>query len=111
MNTRYRWLCAGGLALGLSLAGVAQADTLLIDRTRQAATVELPRRGMLMDQVLAQFGEPQSRVAPVGGDRPQHPPITRWVYPEFTVYFEHSHVVNAVLNRAGALETGPKPAN
>lgn len=101
--------CLVALAL-MAPAGGIHADTLLIDRVQREAAVERPTRGMNMDAVLARFGEPQSRHAPVGGDQPQHPPITRWVYPTFTVYFENSTVIDAVVNRLSALEQGPKPA-
>jgi len=50
-----------------------------------------PSRGMSMAQVEARFGVPAERHAPVG-----QPPITRWVYPGFVVYFEYSHVVHSV---------------
>jgi hypothetical protein len=97
-------LLAAALAL---LPSPAQADVLLVERVDKAAAVP---RGISMDQVLARYGEPAERVAPVGGDRPQHPPITRWVYGDFTVYFEHDKVIDSVANRL-ALETGPKPAD
>ncbi|MCG6117849.1 MAG: hypothetical protein MEQ07_06610 [Aquimonas sp.] len=90
---------------------VIEGDVLLIDRVeRTHANAELPRRGMLMGQVERRFGAPSQRLAPVGGGSPRTPPITRWVYPEFTVYFENSHVVNAVVNRAGPHERGPRQA-
>ena len=38
------------------------------------------------------------------------PAIDRWVYPAFTVYFEQGRVIDAVANKAGADEIGPKPA-
>jgi hypothetical protein len=47
-----------------------------------------------MAQVSAQFGEPTSVKEAVG-----EPPITRWIYPGYTVYFEHQHVVNVVVHR------------
>lgn len=88
---------------------VIEGDVLLIDRVeRTHSGTTLPRRGMLMNQVEAQFGAPATKHAPVGGGSPQQPPITRWSYPAFTVYFENSHVVNAVVNRAGPNERGPK---
>ena len=112
---------AACLALGLVLFSCAaeaqettterviEGDVLLIDRaSRTHATARLPNRGMLMSQVESQFGAPSERRAAVGGGSAQTPPITRWVYPDFTVYFENSHVVNAVVNRAGPLEKGPK---
>jgi hypothetical protein len=92
-----------------SAAASAAGDVLLIDRVRSEAGVNLPARGLLMAAVQAQFGEPAQTLAAVGGGDPRTPPITRWVYPEFTVYFENDHVVNAVLNKASAQEIGPKP--
>lgn len=64
----------------------------------QAATpVSLPAKGEDMKAVVRRYGEPQQKHAPAGGDSPRHPPITRWDYPGFSVFFEHSHVVDAVV--------------
>ena len=41
---------------------------------------------------------------------PQHPPITRWNYAEFSVYFERSLVIDSVINRVSETEKGPRPA-
>ena len=98
------------LPLILSVAGPAQAEVLLIERTEAAHHADLPQRGMLMNQVTSRYGMPTRKHATVGGGSAQQPPITRWDYPAFSVYFENDHVVSAVLNRAGALEKGPKPA-
>jgi hypothetical protein len=98
------------LATALAAAPAAvHADVLLVDRVQKEAVMPVPPRGITMDQVLARYGEPAERVAPVGGNKPQHPPITRWVYGDFTVYFEHDKVIDTVANRL-ALEQGPKPA-
>jgi hypothetical protein len=56
------------------------------------AAQERPARGMKMSQVEARFGAPSARSDAVG-----QPPITRWDYPGMIVYFEHDHVVHAVL--------------
>jgi hypothetical protein len=100
--------CAIAIA-ALSASSVAMADVLLIERVQASRSVELPRRGQQMAQVEQRFGTPERKHAPVGGGRPEHPPITRWDYPQFSVYFEHSHVVNSVLTRASELEIAPKP--
>jgi hypothetical protein len=86
----------------------ARADTLLVERA-QAETIPLPDRGLSMSQVEARFGAPSEKRPPVGGQQPQWPPITRWVYPQFSVYFENDKVVDAVVNQASPLEAGPKP--
>ena len=90
-------------------APVASADTLLIKRAQVAQSSDLPRRGSSMAQVEARYGAPSQKFAPVGGGGPHTPPITRWQYETFSVYFENSHVVDAVLSKAGPLEIGPAP--
>lgn len=93
----------------LALAGNAPAETLLIERVQQEAVIALPARGQSMAQVEARFGAPSERMDPRGGQKRQWPTINRWVYPAFTVYFEKSRVIDAVANKADALEIGPKP--
>ncbi len=69
------------------------ADVLLIDAAKQGSSErELPRRGLTMRQVEQRFGTPQERIPAVG-----KPPITRWRYPGYTVYFEYQHVLHAVV--------------
>ena len=99
--------CIGLLAL---VALPAQADTLLIERVSAARGKDLPQRGASMAAVEARFGAPVEKFAPVGGGSKSTPPITRWAYPTFSVYFENSHVVDAVVNKASPLEIGPAPA-
>lgn len=87
----------------------AHADTLLIDRSREKPAIALPVRGQSMQQVQVQFGDPGERLEPRGGQKQQWPTINRWVYPQFTVYFEKHKVIDVVANRADANEIGPKP--
>lgn len=61
------------------------------------AVINLPRRGQEMRLVLQEYGEPQVKHPAVGGGQPRHPPITRWDYAGFSVFFENSHVVDAVV--------------
>jgi hypothetical protein len=107
---------ATAIALATALAAAsalpapaARADTLLIQRVAVASKADLPRRGASMHDVEARYGAPAEKYAPGGGGSGHTPPITRWAYPTFSVYFEHSHVVDAVLNKAGPLEIGPAP--
>ncbi|MEG3191822.1 hypothetical protein [Lysobacter sp. D1-1-M9] len=97
------------LALG-AFTGAASADTLLIERVQHESRITLPERGLGMAEVEARFGAPAERLDPRGGQKRQWPTINRWVYPDFTVYFENSRVIDAVANRATAGEVGPKPA-
>jgi hypothetical protein len=60
----------------------------------QTYSVTLPGRGMTKDQVENRFGSPSEKIEAVG-----EPPISRWVYSGFTVYFEYDHVIHAVNHR------------
>jgi hypothetical protein len=93
-----------------ALALPAAADTLLIQRAQVAAKMVLPRRGQSMAAVEAAFGAPVRKHAAVGGGSASNPPIARWDYPTFSVYFENGHVVNSVVAKASELEIGPAPA-
>ncbi|HEX4853232.1 hypothetical protein [Arenimonas sp.] len=99
------------LSAGLLLQAPAHADTLLVERVQAEASQSMPARGQTMAQVEAKFGAPQQKHAPVAGpgDRAHNPPITRWDYAGYSVYFEHSHVVDAVAIKATPTEAGPKP--
>jgi hypothetical protein len=82
------------MAAGLAMAGgPARADTLLVDSVNAArpTTAERPVPGNTMTAVEARFGAPASRSGPIG-----KPPISRWDYADFIVYFEYDHVVHSV---------------
>ena len=81
------------LFLTLVLAGTAQAagDVLLIDSIKSAPQVDTPRNGLTMAQVRQQYGEPANTVAAVG-----EPPISRWEYTGFSVFFENDLVLHSV---------------
>ena len=78
-------VCAG-IAL---LSATAGADTL--ETPANASDGSGPQRGMTMAKVEASFGNPARRVGAVG-----HPPIARWEYPGFVVYFEGDRVIHSV---------------
>lgn len=98
-------LAAGVLVLPAS----ACAETLLIDRVAAEKALPLPERGLSMADVEARYGAPLDKLEPRGGQHPQWPVIHRWVYPEFTIYFEKSHVIDIVARKGSPVETGPKP--
>lgn len=76
-------------------ATLAHADTLLLDSidADQQTAASRPTNGMTMAQVESQYGEPAQRHAAVGD-----PPITRWDYGDFSVYFEYQLVIHAVAH-------------
>jgi len=93
MQTRILVALFGSLLYGLGASGAAKAETILIDdqvQVRESA-VEKPKRGVTMTQVEAKFGAPVTRHNAVGA-----PPITRWDYPGFSVFFEHDRVIDSV---------------
>jgi hypothetical protein len=77
----------------LAPAGAAVAETLVVDDQVQLrnSAVERPNRGATMSAVEQKFGQPAQRHATVG-----QPPITRWDYPGFSVFFEKDRVIHAV---------------
>lgn len=78
--------------------GAANADELLLDAIRNAPVnsdegISRPTRGMSMNQVQREYGDPSTTHPWVG-----QPPITRWDYPEFSVFFEHQYVLTSVVH-------------
>ena len=102
-------LCLAAASAVLFAAPEARAETLLIQRVGAETGTALPARGMSMAEVERRFGAPSQRLEPRGGQKRQWPTIHRWTYPSFIVYFEKNKVIDAVLIRATAGETGPKP--
>lgn len=94
------------LALTLAVPLPAKADVLLIERAEQAQRAALPGQGQSMTQVEASFGTPIEKLPAVAGYKPDHPPITRWRYRDYTVYFEHQRVISTVLNPIAAVAAG-----
>ncbi|HVS24075.1 MAG TPA: hypothetical protein VMU03_10165 [Gammaproteobacteria bacterium] len=82
------------VVLALALGGVAGHTTvLLLDGIEADAQskLERPKSGMTMASVEKTYGEPTQKHAAVG-----QPPITRWDYAGFSVYFEYDRVLHAV---------------
>jgi hypothetical protein len=89
------------LATGLAgLVPICRADIVASENgiAVRDAGVAAPARGMTMAQVASKFGDPVTKVPAVG-----NPPISRWEYPGFVVYFERDHVIHSVVS-------GPPPA-
>lgn len=61
------------------------------DSTLPVRVLDFPRRGMSMEKVKNELGQPLA-VSPAVGT----PPITRWTYSDRIVYFEYSSVVHVV---------------
>ncbi len=99
MKQLFRLLLAVTLTLTLF---ATSADTLLIDAISKAPAntpsgLPRPVNGETMDMVHARFGSPLEEMDAVG-----NPPIIRWVYDKFTVYFEYDRVINSAVHLAPA---------
>jgi hypothetical protein len=81
------------IALLLLFSGAACADVLIIDEVRQVEKMDLPKNGMSKADIEAKFGPPSKREGAVGD-----PPISRWDYDRYSVYFEYDLVLFSVLH-------------
>ncbi|MGI9304060.1 MAG: hypothetical protein ACR2RB_15365 [Gammaproteobacteria bacterium] len=82
------------VSIGLLLLEPAFADVL---KTPERGIVVVtnastPTRGMSKTQVESRFGRPVNKRGPVG-----QPPISRWDYNGYSVFFEHHLVLHSVV--------------
>lgn len=90
------------IVLAIMLAFTIQpiaADVLLIEEVRQSERMQLPVNGQSTADVSAQYGSPVKKSAAVGD-----PPITRWDYATYSVYFEYDLVLFTVLHPGAVIE-------
>jgi hypothetical protein len=81
------------IAFLLLTTGASFADVLILDEVRQVEKMDLPENGQTKSAIESKFGAPESR-APAVGD----PPISRWDYGNYSVYFEYDRVLFSVLH-------------
>jgi len=70
-----------------------QPGILQMPKAPKTSTIKMPGRGMKKSDVEARFGAPREKTEAVG-----KPPISSWVYQDFTVYFEQDTALHAVTN-------------
>lgn len=82
-------------ALSWALPSLASAEVVKIGVGQQSNKTQIhgPTKGANKASVQAQFGNPKESYSAVGD-----PPISRWVFDQFTVYFEYDHVVHSVAH-------------
>jgi hypothetical protein len=83
--------------IACSLTGFAGAETLQMGDSPNASRFEhegKPSRGMTQARVESEYGQPSARNDAVG-----EPPISRWEYADFVVFFEYDRVIHAVTKR------------
>ncbi|MCE5232437.1 MAG: hypothetical protein ABFC67_01750 [Mizugakiibacter sp.] len=94
-------------AIALAAAPAAHAEKFSIkQKVQQEHGMDLPKRGMTMAEVEKRYGAPLKKLPSAGGDAPKHPPINRWDYPGYTVYFERDRVIHSVVDTPAS----PAPA-
>ena len=85
---------ASAIVLLAGIATLANAQTVNMAGATAGSDDGRPTRGMTQASVESIYGSPVSTRAPVG-----EPPITRWEYSEFVVFFEYDKVIHAVVKR------------
>jgi hypothetical protein len=82
------------LLCACAAASAAFAETIVVNDQVQVreSQIDRPKRGTTMGAVEKQFGAPVTRHPTVG-----QPPITRWDYNGFAVFFERDRVIHAVV--------------
>jgi hypothetical protein len=76
----------------VSAAFAQEQPTSSAPVAQPAAAAISPARGSTMESVKAKFGAPSQEIPAVG-----RPPITRWEYPGYVVYFENDRVLHTVV--------------
>jgi len=82
------------IALLAAFGAMANAETVNMDGVTAGSNDGRPSRGMTQASVESKYGSPVSVNAPVG-----EPPISRWEYADFVVFFEYDKVIHAVVKR------------
>tara|TARA_R110001583_G_scaffold177418_2_gene332559 strand:+ start:64022 stop:64318 length:297 start_codon:yes stop_codon:yes gene_type:complete len=80
------------LATSLSQAEVISIADPAHQVVNSTGGILRPTQGMSMTLVEHKFGEPEKEIAAIG-----QPPITRWIYKSFVVFFENNLVIHSVV--------------
>ncbi|NND45099.1 MAG: phosphodiesterase [Xanthomonadales bacterium] len=87
------------IAVFLLASAPALADVLIIDEVRQVERMDLPVNGQSKQAIESKFGTPDQKHSAVGD-----PPISRWDYGRYSVYFEYDRVLFSVLHPGNVIE-------
>lgn len=100
VGRKLTWLAAATLAatVGLVTTSVSAQPVGMrpdINAAKQGSKWFV--HGLTMAQIAKRFGQPEHKVGPVPKVGTKlNPPITRWEYPDFTIYFEHNIALHLV---------------
>jgi hypothetical protein len=82
------------LCVAVASSNTCYAENIQIpigEQGKNAEAIDMPTKGMSKERVKSLFGEPLEMIAAKG-----QPPISRWKYQEFTVYFDSDTVIHCV---------------
>ncbi len=100
MNTKPLFLSIALALTPVALSTTVNADILKIAPNAQVLTkANAPKHGDSMSSVAQKFGQAQSVKTSKGKVTKHNPQITRWDYPQLSVYFENSHVIHSVVRK------------
>ncbi len=105
-------LLFAALLLSPAVATFAAVPPMQQEASSSVQAPAYPIRGMTMAQVRALFGVPERSLPPdpATAQGPLKPPIVRWIYPRFTVYFERGLVIHSVLTHPRRTPSAASPA-
>ncbi len=79
--------------LFLSMNPATAEKVYIGDQQNTYQNINRPEKGTHVNTVLGQYGNPIQKHDAVG-----IPPISKWVYKDYTVYFEYEHVIHTVMH-------------
>lgn len=85
--------CMVGFTINLHSSIAEDIRIPIGEQAKDQIPVDMPAKGMSKERVRNLFGEPLEDVPAKG-----KPPISRWKYKEFTVYFDGTAVIHCVRN-------------
>ncbi|MDH3638604.1 MAG: hypothetical protein OES09_09085 [Gammaproteobacteria bacterium] len=78
------------IGMAFPLSGGAASDSMT-EAVFPNIRSDLPPNNMAEKEVLEKFGEPSERIPAIG-----NPPIARWKYPDYVVYYEWDRVIISI---------------
>ncbi len=91
--TAYLMLTNTALAVPLQeTISTSEVISIPLANKNRATNIQMPVRGDTKESVEYEFGPPTAKQIPRGT-----PPISRWDYPSFAVYFESNSVIHSAL--------------
>lgn len=94
-------LLSAALALTAQMTSLnVQAEILAIGANAEVLKkANLPTLGDTMEAVRETFGTAENVSVSKGKVTTRNPKITRWDYPDFSVFFENTHVIHSVVSQ------------